>query len=451
MELLESTRKEKKFGIWLLIGAIFIFAVGSGILDALWQAREGIAARVFAWALIYAFLSWALLRQMGTGLRLDVFGALLALLALTLWIRIPLMSFQSADYINCLQEWIAAIRQTPGLGAIGKTIGDYNVPYFYLLFIVSKLTTVAGELYWIKLVSITFEAIGAVYIMRILSLATKNKITLLASMFTVLLLPSIILNGSAWGQCDAIYTALGLAGIYYGLSRRSKLSYLFFALAFSFKLQTVFFTITVLALLLTKRIRLRDLWVFFAVFAALLLPALLAGRSLADTLSIYYRQAEYYEWLHMNAPTIFGLFAAETSSSMAARAGIFAAGSVCFAFALFLFVRRDRLTTERILDATYLSLLIIPFFLPNMHERYFFAADVFGVVYLLRHPKRWYIPVICAVSSLIIYLPFLYKQEMAVPLGVLSLAMLGIIGLVAHDFIKSVEAERGCELNEIPR
>ncbi|NCC34958.1 MAG: hypothetical protein EOM24_23545, partial [Chloroflexia bacterium] len=101
MELLESTRKEKKFGFGLLIGAIFVFAIGSGILDALWQAREGIAARVFAWVLIYAFLSWALLRQMSTGLRLDVFGALLALLALTLWIRFPLMSFQSEDYINC--------------------------------------------------------------------------------------------------------------------------------------------------------------------------------------------------------------------------------------------------------------------------------------------------------------------------------------------------------------
>lgn len=361
------------------------------------------------------------------------------------------MPFQSADYIDCLQEWAAAIRQAPGFESFSQTIGDYNVPYFYLLFIIAKLTTVAGELYWIKLVSIAFEVIGAVYIMRILSLATKNKIALLASMFAVLLLPSVILNGSAWGQCDAIYTSLGLAGIYYGLNRRSKLAFLFFALAFSFKLQSIFFILPAFALLLLKRIRWKDIWVFLAVFCALLLPALIAGRPAADTLSIYYKQAEFYKWLHLNAPTIFGLFEPETNSSMFARAGMLAAGAVLLAFALYLFVRRGRLNTERILEAAYLSLLIIPFLLPSMHERYFFAADVFGVIYLMCHFKRWYIPVICAVSSLIIYLPFLYKQEMAVPLGVLSLAMLGIIGLVAHDFIKSVEAERGCELNEIPR
>ena len=306
-------------------------------------------------------------------------------------------------------------------------------------------------MYWIKLLSIVFGAIALVSVMRIVSLTTKRWAIPVASLFALLLLPSLILNGSTWGQCDAIYTALSLTGLYYGLMRRSKLSYLFFALAFSFKLQTIFFSIAVLALLFTKRIRLRDVWVFFVAFGVLLLPALIAGRSLADTLSIYYKQAEYYQWLHMNAPTIFGLVAPETGSSMTARAGIFAAGSVCFAFALYLFIRRDRLNTERILEAAYLSLLIIPFFLPNMHERYFFAADVFGVIYLMRHPKRWYVPVFVAVSSLITYIPFLYHQEMALPLSVLTLAMLGVICLVARDFIFAVEAERGCALGEAPR
>jgi hypothetical protein len=48
------------------------------------------------------------------------------------------------------------------------------------------------------------------------------------------------------------------------------------------------------------------------VFLVLLLPAVLAGRPVLETVSIYYKQAAYYEWLHMNAPTIFGFFAPET-------------------------------------------------------------------------------------------------------------------------------------------
>ncbi|MCE5189144.1 MAG: glycosyltransferase 87 family protein [Eubacteriales bacterium] len=450
MQMLGAGRKNlEKIGLIMLLGAILVFAVGSAVLDVIWQARGGILARVFAWALIFAFLGWALFRQMKPAFRPDVFGGLLALLALVLWIRFPLMSFQSSDYIDCLQEWAAAIRQAPGFTSLSQTIGDYNVPYFYLLFVIAKLTTVAGELYWIKLISIAFEAIGAIYIMRILSSVTKNKVALFASMFAFLLLPTVVSNGSAWGQCDAIYTSLSLAGLYYGLNRRSKLAYLFFALAFSFKLQTIFFLLPAIALLLSKRIRWKDVWVFLAVFCALLLPALIAGRPLANTLLIYYKQAGYYEWLHFNAPTIFGFFDSETSSSMFARAGIFAAGAVFLAFALYLYVRRDRLNTERILEAAYLSLLIIPFLLPNMHERYFFAADVFGVVYLMCHLKRWYVPVIGVISSLLTYLPFLFRQEMAIPLSVLSIAMLGIICLVARDFIKSVEADRSCEPGEI--
>ena len=452
MGFLGSIRNDtKKKTILLFLGAIAIFAIGSAVLDRIWQTQEGSAARVLAWMLVYGFLGWAMCKQMGAALRLEIYAGLLILLALMLWIRFPLMSFQSDDYLNCLQEWTAAIRQTPGFGALGKTIGDYNVPYFYLLFAIAKLTTAAGELYWIKLISIAFGAVTLVLVMRIVSLTTKRWAIPVASMFALLLLPSLILNGSAWGQCDAIYTALCLAALYYGLMRRSKLFYLFLALAFSFKLQTVFFSIAVLGLLFTKRVRLRDAWVFFIVFSVQLLPALIAGRSLTDTLSIYYKQAEYYQWLHMNAPTIFGLFAPETGSSMTARAGIFTAGSVCFAFALYLYLRRDRLNTERILDAVYLSLLILPFLLPNMHERYFYAADVFGVIYFMQHPKRWYLPVVVAVSSLITYIPFLYHQEMALPLSVLSLAMLGVIGLVARDWIGAVEGERGCAPGEASR
>ncbi len=76
-----------------------------------------------------------------------------------------------------------------------------------------------------------------------------------------------------------VYTALGLLAVYYGLNRQSKLSFLFFALAFSFKLQTVFFLPVALALLFTERIRLRDVWVFSPCFSCCCcLPFLPADR-----------------------------------------------------------------------------------------------------------------------------------------------------------------------------
>jgi len=452
MKLLESVRSDpKKQRNWLLIGAVVIFAAGSTMLDGIWQDGAGIAARVFVWALIYAFLGAALLGQMKTAFRADLFGALLALLAVTLWIRFPLMSYASKDYVDCLGEWTAAIRQIPGLRSLGQTIGDYNAPYFYLLFLIAKAVPAAGELYWIKLFSVAFEAVGAVAVMRLVALATPRRLAQLGSLFAVLLLPGVILNGSAWGQCDMVYTALGLLAVYYGLNRQSKLSFLFFALAFSFKLQTVFFLPVALALLFTERIRLRDVWVFFAVFLVLLLPAVLAGRPVLETVSIYYKQAAYYEWLHMNAPTIFGFFAPETGLASFATAGVFAAGAVVLALVSYLYLRRNRLDTARMLDAAYLSLLIIPFFLPHMHERYFFAADVMGAVYLARHPRRWYLPVAAATASFLCYFEFLFDQTPAIPLGVLSLAMAVVIGTILSDLIRSLETDGGHALREACR
>jgi len=36
----------------------------------------------------------------------------------------------------------------------------------------------------------------------------------------LLLIPTVILNGSVWGQCDIIYTAFVIASIYYILREK---------------------------------------------------------------------------------------------------------------------------------------------------------------------------------------------------------------------------------------
>lgn len=450
MKLPLETRNNQKQQAILLAAATLVFAaattlLATGVFDRFDPLRYGVP-----WAAVYAFLGLALLRQTKAAISTMSFSALLVLLMAVLWVRVPLLPIQSADYADCLSEWIAAIRAIPGSGALGASIGDYNAPYFYLLVLVAKLDALAS-LYWLKFVSFAFEAAAAVMVMRLVSLVQHRAIVRVSALFGVLLLPTVILNGSAWAQCDAIYVLFGLAALYAGLKRKSRLSFAMFALAFSLKLQTVFFLPMALALLFTGRIRLRDAWVFAAVFVALLLPALLAGRPLPEVLSIYYRQADYYNYLQMNCYSIFGLFDSQAESTLLSYAAILAAGALTFGLLAYLWQRRSRLDNGLLLDAAYLFLLLIPFLLPHMHERYFFAADVVGIVYLMRRPKRWYIPVIGATCSLLVYLPFLFAQELALPLGVLSLAMLSVIGMVTRDFIASVEAACGPALGEAPR
>ncbi len=434
----------------MLAVATLLFAAGTLVLTRMFLDRFDVLRYALPWAALFALLGGVLLRQTGRAMPFISSAALLLLLMAALWTRVPLLPIESEDYIDCLSEWIAAIQAVPGLGALGASIGNYNAPYFYLLVLIGKLDP-GASLYWIKFLSIAFEGGCAVLLARLVSLASQRTFPRLAAFFGALLLPTAILNGAAWAQCDAIFVFFSLAALYAGLKCESKQSLALFAVAFSFKLQTVFLMPLALVLLLIGRIRLRDVWLFPAVFLALLLPALLAGRPVSEVASIYYIQAGYYNYLQMNCPSIFGLFSAQARSTLLSYAAILAAGAVCIGSLAYLWQRRERLDNARLLDAAYLFALVIPFLLPHMHERYFFAADMLGVLYLVRHPKRWYIPVIGEISSLMVYLPFLFGEELALPLGVLSLAMLGITCMVARDLVLALESTRDCELGEAAR
>ncbi len=59
------------------------------------------------------------------------------------------------------------------------------------------------------------------------------------------------------------------------------------------------------------------------------------------------------------------------------------------------------------MGATFLA-LATPFFMPGMHERYFFLADLLSLVLAFYLPKLWYVPVLVQTSSFLSYLPFMY-------------------------------------------
>jgi hypothetical protein len=70
--------------------------------------------------------------------------------------------------------------------------------------------------------------------------------------------------------------------------------------------------------------------------------------------------------------------------------------------------RRVQLTPTRIVLAATVSVLLVPFFLPAMHERYFFLADAMTVVAAFYLPRRlWALPVLEQFASFCAYLPFL--------------------------------------------
>ena len=78
------------------------------------------------------------------------------------------------------------------------------------------------------------------------------------------------------------------------------------------------------------------------------------------------------------------------------------------------------------------SVLLLPYVLPRMHDRYFFAADVFAIVLAFFRPAAYaYVPLVVGSVSLAAYFPVLFDGWPVPPelLAAVLLAVLVALGL----------------------
>lgn len=269
-------------GLALLILALFP-------VSELSRGGPGAKAAVFVLLAALAALALWLLRR--SGCSLNRLCTLLLPIGLAFFLRATLLDYAADDYEIFLSQWVATFRDNGGFAAIKLPIGNYNVPYLYFLAAISYLPV--PDLYLIKLFSILFDVLLAWGGLRLVRHFTgKDSIRPLVCFCALLLLPTVVLNGSLWGQCDALYGALVLHALADGLGGRPKASAALLGVAFSFKLQTVFILPLWAVLWMARRTRFRDLLCFPLSYAATCVPALLLGKPLGDILGVYVGQTQ---------------------------------------------------------------------------------------------------------------------------------------------------------------
>ena len=330
-------------------------------------------------------------------------AAVLAFCGLAL--RLSLFHFQSGDYISFLSVWTQAMGHMTVSQALSTPIGDYNMPYLYLILLISRLPYY--DLYCIKLFSVLADLALALAVGRLAALFTKKQSIILLSIAATLFAPTVWLNSAYWGQCDSIYAALALWGLYYGLRKRGILSMVFFALAFSFKLQTIFLLPVLAFLLITEHVSLKSVLAFPVAFLAVILPALLGGRTVADTFSIYIDQTKAYPYLSLNAPSFWSMIDNSYYSLLSSAPTLLAI--LLTLLLLFWYTRKYQvLTPSVILELSLILSLMIPWLLPKMHERYFYLAEVLSIVYVAAFPKRLPVGLILLFGGFLIYSAYLF-------------------------------------------
>ena len=342
---------------------------------------------------------------------------LCALCAAAMLARVSFLERSSGDYDIYLADWLQKLAGGSFGEGMRQNIGEYNVLYQYILFIITRLPV--PSLYAVKAVSFIGDAFlaGAAA-----ELARKDGGKNAAAFGLALLLPTLVLNGGMFAQCDSLYAACALWGLALALGDRPMGAAACFALSLAFKLQAVFLLPIVAVLWADKKLRLSDALVFLLTLALTALPALLGGKSLGALLSIYTAQTGLYTGLTYNAPSFFALM--DTTGLDVYAYGNFGMALAFGACALLVACgvkRAGKLTRETYLHLALLLPLTIVFCLPRMHERYFYLADILSVTWAARNKKAAPVCALIALASLGSY------WETALPLNICALMMLAAL------------------------
>ena len=341
---------------------------------------------------------------------------LLFMSGLAIFIRLSLVEWVSGDYSSFLKPWLQQIVDQGGWASLAHPIGDYTPPYLYLLTFISyfpQANTSEPYLLGIKIISIGFDLVlmVGVYLNAKLWVAKIHPLFPASIAIIALFLPTVIINGSLWGQIDASYTGLSLIAIYYLQRQKPLAASIWYGVAFSFKLQAIFF-LPVFIIYFWFHYRRKIYYVFIIpiMYYVLALPAILAGRSVVEITQIYFLQTQTYKLLTLNMPNIYQWFPNQRYEDLSQMAiGLFI---VLMAIQLLMMLlTKVTLSLKPLLLLAYWSLLMANFFLPAMHERYLFAADVLILVIVFQYKTKFYLVLATQAISLLAYSPFIFGME----------------------------------------
>ena len=338
-------------------------------------------------------------------------GALIScvLIIAAFYLRYLVFDYETLDYKDFLAHWVNYFRTNGGFSALKHQIGNYNIPYLYFLALFSYSDI--NDLYLIKLLSVFFDILLSWSAVLLLGLFTDSAWKKLACYFTVLLLPTVFLNGSLWGQCDSTYVSLALLAVYCAMDDRPCLSMVLAALSFGFKLQAVFILPVFAVFLFNGKLSPKHLLILPLTYILLVLPAVLLGRPFLETLTLYFNQTgSIGDGLNYNSPSVFAMFQyslREQYKDLASKLGIAAAFVYMLTLLIICYVNRKRLTNKLIITVAALFAIGIPFLLPHMHERYFFCADVLSLIFAFTVPPLAAVPLLVQFASLLGYHAYL--------------------------------------------
>lgn len=364
---------------------------------------------------------------------------LLVLFIFALWIRFTMIDFKSLDYLNFIKPWMTTIINEGRLLSLGKTIGNYSPPYVYLLTLLSYVPSGHVEdpyLLGVKLIALGFDVILAfsVYLNATLIIKKQTHLLSLVLALVVFYLPTVLMNSSLWGQIDASYTSFALLSLYYLQKNKPLKSAIWFGISFAFKLQAIFFLpVFIIYFWFHYKHKLYYALMVPLIYILIALPTVLFGRPIIEVLSIYFQQVDTYRYMTMNMPNIWSWFTNQYDTLSLVGFFLFS-GVIGFTF-LILNIKKIVPKSNHILLLALWSVIVANFFLPVMHERYLYAADILALLISVQFSYLFYLPVLLQLISTLAYAPYLFQASI-VPMKDLAFIHALTLILVSYNGIR---------------
>ncbi len=323
-----------------------------------------------------------------------------AVLIITVW----LSNYKSLDWKQFLQVWCKDYQSMSWQESLRQitTVSDYVPFYNYFLICFSHWFSMQGCLYAIKYLTFIFSIVLAMVIELIVCHVRKTKFSY-GHLTLFLLLPPVLLEFGAWAQCDVIYTSFALLAFYFALKHRSVPCFISLGLAFAIKLQFLFIVPIIFVMLIIrdqdgkKYLSWQWIWLAPCMYVVNLLPVIV-GADLSKLLLVYFSQAGKYHVFSMsclNLPFLFNwlvCFCNDTTFSMITL--LMAAVGITITIALLILVlrahHRQCLTQVDLVRYALCFAMVMVYFMPKMHERFYFVAFALGIVWCLVQPNAWH-------------------------------------------------------------
>lgn len=339
------------------------------------------------------------------------------------------------DLLHFLFKWYDSIIVNGGFAALKETsFSNYPPSYLFLLAITTYFPWIP-KIIAIKMISIIFDYLLAFAVYKIVRHYTSSWVGWIAFLL-VSLTPVVWVNSAFWGQCDSIYTSFLLFTIYFLIKKKPILGLIFFSIALSFKLQSIFLFPFLVALFISERYEWKYLFVIPMMYYVLALPFIIAGQSFITLLGIYVHQMGMVSYLSMNSPNLFGYFNYNPNTQFGVIGYILLL--IFFISIIYIAIKKPGIYKDKmIIVLAFTSLLITPFLMPKMVERYFYPAAVASLLLLFVTPRIWIVPLLTNLITWFSFFPFIFEMQIIVlPIPWLSFFMFITVVIWLFFFFK---------------